>query len=70
MSARIRVVSGGEPTPEELAALTVALQPVAVETSSDEQPRASWGEAALLEGVGFRPFHSSVDLERYHRSIA
>ncbi|HEX9889195.1 MAG TPA: acyl-CoA carboxylase subunit epsilon [Nitriliruptorales bacterium] len=69
--ARIEIVGGGEPTPEELAALTVALVSVAAEQPVDDDiARASWERAALLEGVGFRPFASYTDLDRYHRSIA
>lgn len=63
------MVAGGTPTAEELAALVVALTPTG-EGPQPEQAPAGWAEAALLEGVGFRPFHSYVDLDRYHRSIA
>ena len=69
-SSRIEITGGGQPSPEELAALTIALQPVAVEVDDRPDPRASWEQAALLEGVGFRPFNSHTELARYHRSIA
>ncbi len=68
---RIEVVRGGEATPEELAALVVALTPTAGEPDVDDRRnRHAWQEAALLEGVGFRPFVSVDDVERYHRSLA
>lgn len=74
-TARIEVVAGGEPSAEELAALVVALTPVAVVGDADEvsasRPGGSaWTEAGLLEGVGFRPFVSVDDLDRYHRNLA
>ncbi len=71
MSA-FRITRGGEVSAEELAAITVVL--TASSTSEpdvdDRRQRKAWNEAALLEGVGFRPFVSVDDVERYHRSIA
>ncbi len=69
------ITAGGDPTPEQLAALVVALTPVAAsepaaETASGAQAAGGWREAAVLEAVGFRPFVSVDDLVRYHRSIA
>lgn len=62
----LRVVGGGEPTPEELAALVVALTPVAVpaaavgDTGADRTP--AWARAARLESVGHAPAVSADDL--------
>lgn len=63
---RYELVGGGTPTPEQLAALVVALTPVPV---ADEAPAARsasttprWLRAALLEGVGDRRFASPGDL--------
>ncbi len=68
----IVVTGGGEPTAEELAALVIALSPVAQAEAADAAGDgwSAWGEAALLEGVGFRPFVSVDDVVRYHRSLA
>jgi hypothetical protein len=62
-------VAGGEPTVPQLAALALALRPTTRVPQAADPARASWARAALLEGVGLRPFHSYVDLDRYHRSI-
>ncbi|WP_052666130.1 hypothetical protein [Nitriliruptor alkaliphilus] len=57
-TARIEVTGGGVPTHAELAALTVALTPVAgpdVTTGVDAVVGTpAWARAALLEGVGHR----------------
>jgi hypothetical protein len=63
-SLALRVIGGGEPTPEELAAVLVALTPA---SSEDEpEPTASstpaWTRAAMLEGIGGRPAASPADL--------
>lgn len=55
---------GGEPTPEQLAAVVVALTPVAAPDHGEEPddvPRG-WRRAALIEGVGGRPSASLPDL--------
>jgi hypothetical protein len=61
----IVVTGGGEPTPAELAAIVVALTPVAVADEGavgpDSRP-SGWGRAALIEGVGGRPAVSRPDL--------
>ncbi len=60
------MVGGGEPSPEVLAALTVALTPVVVDDEPagdlafDGQP--AWVRAALLENVGRRTLVSADDL--------
>lgn len=49
---RYRVVAGGRPSPEELAALAVALTPVLVERYDGTAVAASgWLTAALHEAV-------------------
>ena len=58
---RYVITRGGQPTPEELAALTVALTPVAAPAGDDEAEPA-WVAAALQEGIGRRPFVSADDL--------
>lgn len=62
----IVVTGGGEPTPEQVAALVIALAPVAGDggdgdAAPDEVPRG-WRRAALIEGVGGRPSASLPDL--------
>jgi hypothetical protein len=64
---RYVVTGGGTPTPEQLAALAVAMTPVAVVDDGDDDAPASgarshWGHAALLEGVGHRTFVAMPDL--------
>lgn len=63
-SVDFAVTGGGEPSDEELAAITVALTPVVVEAADggrDDVPRG-WNRAALIEGVGGRPSASLPDL--------
>ncbi len=66
---RFAVTGGGEPTEEELAALTVALSEIAAsraeesDAADDDRVTPSWRRAALLEGVGGRPAVSAADLE-------
>jgi hypothetical protein len=56
-----RVVAGGEPTDEELAALLVALTPTG-DGEPDVELTPAWTRAAMLEGVGVRPAASPTDL--------
>jgi hypothetical protein len=62
---RYVITGGGTPTPEQLAALAVAMTPVAV-PEEDDGPRSGavslWGHAAILEGVGHRTFVAMPDL--------
>ncbi|MBW3620749.1 MAG: hypothetical protein KY461_10930 [Actinobacteria bacterium] len=58
---RYVVTRGGDPTLEELAAVVLALTPVAVDEGASEATPA-WVDAALQEGVGRRPFVSADDL--------
>jgi hypothetical protein len=60
---RYVITGGGEPSPEELAALTVALTPVVTDgpASGADAPPA-WVRAALMENVGRRPLVSADDL--------
>lgn len=62
-SPSIVVTGGGDPTPEQLAALVIALTPVAGDGDGepDNVPRG-WRRAALIEGVGGRPSASLPDL--------
>jgi hypothetical protein len=57
-----RVVGGGQPTAEELAALLVALTPVGSGDGGERASTPAWTRAALLEGVGGRPAASPADL--------
>lgn len=60
----IVVTGGGDPTPEQVAAVVLALTPVAGPSQDDEPdtvPRG-WRRAALIEGVGGRPSASRPDL--------
>lgn len=59
---RYVVVGGGEPSAEQLAALTVALTPVVVVGESTPEP-SGWVRAGLLEAVGGRPFASPAELD-------
>lgn len=63
---RYVVIGGGTPTPEQLAALAVAMTPVAVPDESEQAPASgapsNWAHAALMEGVGHRTFVAMPDL--------
>lgn len=59
---RYVVVGGGSPTAEQVAALTVALTPVAVRDVEHTAEPSGWLRAALLEGVGHGPFASPAQL--------
>lgn len=58
------VTGGGEPTPEELAAVAIALTPVTggEEDVDDGTQAGGWRRAALVEGVGGRNAASLPDL--------
>lgn len=61
---RYRIVGGGEPTPEQLAALAIALTPVARPDDAVAADATSrWALAALREGVGHRTFVAAPDLD-------
>ncbi|MFA9433024.1 acyl-CoA carboxylase epsilon subunit [Egicoccus sp. AB-alg2] len=72
MDTRIEVLHGA-PSPEELAALVVALTPVASTPAADEAPGGegrqvrvpAWTRAALLEGVGGSLAVRPTDLARH-----
>jgi hypothetical protein len=63
---RYVITGGGTPTPEQLAAVTVALTPVAVvvddEVAGPDDGLAPWARAGLLESVGHRRFVAMPDL--------
>lgn len=59
---RYVIVGGGTPSPEHLAALAVALTPVAVPAREGPRGPTGWALASLLEGVGRRRFVSADDL--------
>lgn len=59
---RYVMVGGGTPSPEHLAALAVALTPVAVPIEEGPGGPTGWALASLLEGVGERRFVSADDL--------
>jgi hypothetical protein len=55
--ARIEILGGGEVDDAELAALVIALTPVAVPTGRDDHGRDAlppWARAGLLENIGGR----------------
>lgn len=61
---RYVVTGGGTPTPEQLAALVVAMTPVAVEDDTPSgSPGGNWRSAAIREGVGHRTFVALPDLQ-------
>ncbi len=63
---RYVITGGGTPTPEQLAALAVAMTPVAAPDEDPEAPPggapSNWAHAALMEGVGHRTFVAMPDL--------
>ncbi len=63
---RYVITGGGTPTPEQLAALAVAMTPVAVPDEDAGTPpsgaASNWAHAALMEGVGHRTFVAMPDL--------
>lgn len=61
-AGQLRVVAGGTPTPEELAALVVALTPTGGDGPGPAPGPAPWQRAAMLEGIGGRPATSPADL--------
>ena len=62
---RYVITAGGTPTPEQLAALAIAMTPVAVEDgrTSTGPPGGNWQSAAIREGVGHRTFVALPDLQ-------
>lgn len=65
-TTRYVITGGGTPTPEQLAALAIAMTPVVVtEDDADAPPSgapSNWAHAALMEGVGHRTFVAMPDL--------
>lgn len=62
---RYVVTGGGTPTPEQLAALVIAMTPVAApaeDTGPSSGAASPWAHAALLEGIGHRTFVALPDL--------
>ena len=55
---RLVVTHGGEPTPEQTAAMVLALSAIRP-TRSVETAAPGWQRAALYEGVGGRPATSA-----------
>ncbi len=66
--SRIRVTHGGEPTPEQLAALTVVLTAGSGGPAVSAGPPAppAWAQAALLEGIGARIVEEPAHLRSLH----
>ena len=58
----LRVLGGGEPTAEELAAIVLALTPAGGPDVQGSRGPAPWLRAAMLEGVGGRTPTSPSDL--------
>jgi hypothetical protein len=70
-TARVEVRGGGAPTPEQLAALVVALTPSggSDEPGGDRPTLPAWTAAALREGVGGAQVLVPADLralDRHH----
>lgn len=65
-TATVRIVGGGTPSAEVLAALAVALTPVTVDGADAGGGAAmpAWAQAALLENVGGRRIAAPADLQR------
>jgi hypothetical protein len=63
-AARVEVRGGGTPTPEQLAALVVALTPSGgTDESGDGRPTLpAWTAASLREGVGRAQVLAPADL--------
>lgn len=63
---RYLITGGGTPSSEELAAITVALTPVARAPVEDDAPPSgalsNWAHAAIYEGIGHRTFVAAPDL--------
>jgi hypothetical protein len=68
-TSRYVIVRGGQPSAEQIAALTVALTPVVVEDDTAAAQRSAWTQAALLEGVGTRRVVSAPDLATPRRPV-
>lgn len=64
---RYVITGGGTPTPEQLAALAVAMTPVVVEDDQAPSPSGSpggnWRAAGIREAVGHRTFVALPDLQ-------
>lgn len=67
---RYEIVRGGTPTDEQLAALTVALTPVAPGPADapTRPPAPAWARAAVLEHTGGRAAVSPADLAGLERT--
>jgi hypothetical protein len=64
--ARLRVVGGGVPTSEELAAIVVALTPAGGSAPDADRPAVpAWTAAALTEGVGGPAISRPSDLSAF-----
>jgi hypothetical protein len=64
--ARLRVVAGGVPTSEELAAIVVALTPAGGGAPDADRPAVpAWTAAALTEGVGGPAISRPSDLTAF-----
>lgn len=65
---RIEFVQGGVPSPEEVAAVVIALTPVDGGDADGDAGPPPWRRAAILEGIGARPLGSAPDLARNRRT--
>lgn len=63
--SRFVITHGGEPGPEQLAALVIALTP-SVDAATSTRPPA-WRQAALLEGIGGARVLTPGDLDAAFR---
>lgn len=65
---RVEVVGGGTPSPEQLAAVVVALTPVTAAHVEADAPTPAvapaWARAALLESVGERRIAAPAQLRQ------
>jgi hypothetical protein len=62
----LAITRGGVPSPEQLAALTVALSATRPAGTADDRPplQPAWTRAALLEGIGARIVEDPSQLTR------
>jgi hypothetical protein len=65
--SRIRITRGGEPSPAQLAALTVVLTAAGGQAVPAGPPTPpAWSHAALLEGIGARIVEEPAHLRSLH----
>lgn len=61
---RVEFREGGVPSPEEVAAVVIALTPVDGGDADRDAGPPPWRRAAIIEGLGGRPVSKAWDLSR------